>query len=447
MLTPDEAQRLIEKDPKNKDVLFPYLNGDDLNNSPDQSPSRWVINFFDWTEEKAQHYPDCFDIVERLVKPQRIKMKGDRGAKYWWQFLRVRNELYRTIGPLERVLVITRVSKYVNIVYVPSKIVFMDKVVVLAFQNDKYLTLLQSSIYDYWAWKYSSTLGGGTINFSPNDCFETFTFPHSITTETNAILDQIGETYHEHRRQLMHSLQIGLTKTYNLFHKKELSINDIEKVSKQPTPVCEKGHKDILKLRELHVEMDNAVLYAYGWTDLKLTHDFYEVDYLPENDRIRYTISPEARKEVLKRLLLLNHEIYNQEVAQGLHDKKNKTQKIKVIETVREQTQLFETEHKPEQPVTEILKVAEDKKPYQPTNPSITSTKTSPNKNDKVPTDPNTWLRLSNWVKDEMKIYTGWADFALEISSTLKKGSKPTDKQKSKMKQCWGQAMKRGFDK
>ena len=36
----------------------------------------------------------------------------------------------------------------------------------------------------------------------------------------------------------------------------------------------------------------------------------YEVDYLPENDRIRYTISPNAKKEVLKRLLKLNHKIH-----------------------------------------------------------------------------------------------------------------------------------------
>ena len=51
-------------------------------------------------------------------------------------------------------------------------------------------------------------------------------------------------------------------------------------------------------------------------------HDFYDVDYLPENDRIRYTIHPDARKEILKRLLLLNHEIYAKEVEQGLHKKK-----------------------------------------------------------------------------------------------------------------------------
>jgi hypothetical protein len=53
---------------------------------------------------------------------------------------------------------------------------------------------------------------------------------------------------------------------------------------------------------------------------------FFEVDYLQENDRARYTISPDARKEVLKRLLKLNHEIHEQEVNAGLHVK-GKTKK------------------------------------------------------------------------------------------------------------------------
>ena len=67
--------------------------------------------------------------------------------------------------------------------------------------------------------------------------------------------------------------------------------------------------------------MDQVVLNAYGWEDVDLSHNFYEVDYLPENDRVRYTISPDARKEVLKRLLELNHDIHEQELKAGLHSK------------------------------------------------------------------------------------------------------------------------------
>lgn len=72
--------------------------------------------------------------------------------------------------------------------------------------------------------------------------------------------------------------------------------------------------------------MDETVLNAYGWEDIELSHDFYEVDYLSENDRVRYTISSDAGKEVLKRLLKLNHEIHKQEVKAGLHAK-GKTKK------------------------------------------------------------------------------------------------------------------------
>jgi len=32
--------------------------------------------------------------------------------------------------------------------------------------------------------------------------------------------------------------------------------------------------------------MDETVLKAYGWTDINLAHDFYEVVYLAENDRV-----------------------------------------------------------------------------------------------------------------------------------------------------------------
>lgn len=46
----------------------------------------------------------------------------------------------------------------------------------------------------------------------------------------------------------------------------------------------------------------------YVWQNCKLDHDFYEVETLPENDRLRYTISPAARKEILRRRLALNHE-------------------------------------------------------------------------------------------------------------------------------------------
>jgi hypothetical protein len=115
VLTPEEAQALIAKDPRNKDVLFPYLNGEDLNSRPDQSPSRWVINFFDWPIEKAMQYPDCFRIVEEKVKPERMKYEPKNAwnkavKQYWWRYGAWRVELAKAIAGLDRVLVRSRVA-------------------------------------------------------------------------------------------------------------------------------------------------------------------------------------------------------------------------------------------------------------------------------------------------------------------------------------------------
>ena len=72
-MEPDSALAMLERNPRNKEVLFPYLNGQDLNSRVDCSASRWVINFHDWNESKARTYPDLFEHVERLVKPEREK--------------------------------------------------------------------------------------------------------------------------------------------------------------------------------------------------------------------------------------------------------------------------------------------------------------------------------------------------------------------------------------
>jgi hypothetical protein len=110
----------------------------------------------------------------------------------------------------------------------------------------------------------------------------------------------------------MLSLWLGLTDIYNLFHARDLSPVKVAKVSKKPdgdaAGTAERGYQGLLELRRLHRELDLAIRDAYGWQDLDLGHDFHEVDTLSENDRVRYTISPAVRKEVLRRLLALNHE-------------------------------------------------------------------------------------------------------------------------------------------
>jgi hypothetical protein len=300
VLEPGEAQRLIGKDARNKDVLFPYLNGEDLNSRPDQSPSRWVINFFDWPIEKAMQYPDCFRIVEEKVKPERMRNNRKVYRERWWQYAEKRPELSRTIAGAKRVLVTAEVSKHINFAFRPPSEVFSHMLIVFPLSSFTEFALVQSTLHETWCRDKGSTLET-RFRYTPSDCFETFPFPSMLTG-----LDAVGERYHEHRRQIMLARQEGLTKTYNRFHDQE------------------EASADIQKLRQLHVGMDQAVAAAYGWTGLDLGHGFHHT-----KQGLRYTISEPARREILARLLTLNHERYAEEVRQGLHEKKPKASRGK----------------------------------------------------------------------------------------------------------------------
>lgn len=345
VLNIDDAKKILNKNEKNKAVLFPFINGDDLNNSPDQSPGRWVINFFDWDENTAKQYPDCFDIVEKLVKPERQRWALDKNGneiigeyalrkplpEKWWIYSDKRPALYNAIKSLQRVQVIVRISKYLSTTFIPKDSVYNDKCIVLADDSVFLYTIIQGSFFNEWSWKYGTTLGTGTLVFTPGTTFETFPFLKNINKFK---IESIGSAYYEHRKQLMLGMQLGLTKTYNLFHSNAITAQAVNEKDRQVAALLKHLEKTlntisfneaiqgILKLRELHVQMDEALLEAYDWSDIQLRHDFYEVDYLPENDRIRFTIHPEARKEILKRLLALNHKIYEEELREGKHSLK-----------------------------------------------------------------------------------------------------------------------------
>lgn len=324
ILTTDEAQAMIDADAKNADVLFPYINGADLTTDPAQAPSRWVINFWDWPETKAKTYTLPYKWLEEKVKAERLANKDKGAREKWWLFLRARSELYHAIGrgtafeqhpkdwsegegPLKEVLASALVGKYFNPSVVPNRAVFGHKCAIFASPNPYAIfALFNSSPVSAWVWQQSSRMKLD-LNFSPSDAVETFPFPPS---DVLASFDKLGREYSQDRREVMADATnpIGLTKLYNRFHDADDAELRIE------------------RLREQHLEIDAAVMRAYGWDDIDLGHGYYKQANLAENDRVRFTISDAARSEVLRRFAELNRKRYEEEVAQGLHsDGKTRT--------------------------------------------------------------------------------------------------------------------------
>jgi hypothetical protein len=308
VLTSDEAKRMLDADSKNSEVVFPYLNGEDLNSEPDQRPSRWVINFWDWPEERAQLYRLPWQRVEGHVKPQRAKNSRRERRERWWQFGEKTPALYHAIGrghqferhpkdwdpdhKLRKVLTCSLVSKYLGFAAVDARWVYAHKLAVFATDSMSAFALLASSINDAWARKNSSSLET-RLNYSPSDAFETL----PLCNLSDPSLKEIGASYETERRNLSQSLGVGFTDLYNRFH------------------AATDQASEFMALRELHREVDLAVARAYGWTDLDLGHDFHSLSFLPENDRVRFTISESARLEVLRRLGELNRQRYEEEQA------------------------------------------------------------------------------------------------------------------------------------
>jgi hypothetical protein len=349
------AKEFLKEFPEISSNILPYVNGDELNSGPSITDDYYAIDFSDKSIGDIIEYSRVFTHLKNYVLPQRVKIVEDkikkgqelgvhdnRAKDEWWRYLWPRPEMRNALKSTNTVITVALTTKYLNFQLIDKNRVFSHAVGVIAIGNYGVFAILNSIFHEEWSRKYSSSLES-RLRYTPSICYETFPFAENLTITYQKQLETIGESYHEHRRQLMLGMQLGLTKTYNLFHSNAITaqvVNDKDKqvttlqkhLEKTPNTISfNEAIQGILKLRELHVQMDEAVLDAYGWNDIALRHDFYEVDYLPENDRIRFTIHPDARKEVLKRLLELNHKIHEEEVKAGLWEKKKTSTKKSTI--------------------------------------------------------------------------------------------------------------------
>ncbi|MFO7302625.1 MAG: restriction endonuclease, partial [Acidobacteriota bacterium] len=298
----------------------------DLNSRPDQSPSRWVINFRDWPLDRsaegsweradedrrtewrrsgrvpkdypgpvAADYPDCLEVVRTKVKPERDRNPRKQRRERWWQYAERAPELYATIAGLERVLVTAQTSNKWAPAFQATDIVYSHTVVVFPISEWWHYVIMQSALHEHWRLEYGASLKQDA-RYTPSDCYDTFPFPLPIPLE----IGELGDRYHSARATLTRCREEGLTRLYTQFH---------DASSRKP---------DIGALRDLHVQLDLSAVRAYGWTDIELNHGFHQT-----KQGIRFTISPAARQEVLDRLLELNHQRYREEVEQGLHDEAN----------------------------------------------------------------------------------------------------------------------------
>ena len=302
-LSTQERREIVQRDASCELLMNEYVGGEELTTSPTQEPSRWVINFGKMPLPEAEAYVPLISIVRERVKPGREATRletgpGGHGKKYWWQYISRCDPLYAAIRSLRRCLVVSQVSKHLAFAWQPTTRVFGHTTYVVCSKASSTFAALQSRVHESWARLLSSTFGTG-LRYTPSDCFEPFPFPKPDPRTVIPELEAIGEKLYQARAKYMVDTDHGLTKTYN-------AIKD---------PSCTDPR--ILQLRELHEEMDRAVLDAYGWTDVAVP------PYCPMSDADREGIQA-FEDEVIDRLYVLNAERAREEELLGKGEKKPK---------------------------------------------------------------------------------------------------------------------------
>jgi len=306
------ASRMLSEDPRNADVLFPYLSGDDINSRPEQKASRWVINFWDWPEERARNYKDPFAIVEAQVKRERLSNNRKTYRDYWWHFAEKRPAFYHAIGrshcfekpaeeqsrPLLRsIFGRSLTSKHDYVARLPNEVIFDQTIVCFASEEPWLFALLNSVIHSSWRQNQGGTLetrGRYKIKL----VFESLPLP----SQGRDSLSELGGPFEDCRMAVMKKCRAGMTEVYNQFHDpRDCSV-------------------EVRDLRAMQVQLDKAAIKVYGWEDIELHHDFYQASYLADNERTRFTVSENARIEILDRLSSLNQGVYERDLGSGALD-------------------------------------------------------------------------------------------------------------------------------
>ncbi len=263
------AQLLSRREAPYADVVRPYVIGEDVAQRPDQSPSRWAIDFAGLPLEHAAKYPAALDIVRREVKPKR-DINQDRGFREkWWQFGRPRGEMRAALAPLTRFVTAVRVGKRLTLAWQDAQVCPSDLTIVFAFDDDYSMGILLSRAHDAWAWAQSSTLKGD-LRYTPTSVFATFPWPAPTKAQRQAVATASSALY-ARRSALCLDHRMGLTKLYNLMD--------------------EGGFQD---LKALHRELDEAVAAAYGWPaaiaqdDAELVERLRDLNHRITDGRVPY---------------------------------------------------------------------------------------------------------------------------------------------------------------
>ena len=267
-----------------------YMGGSSLTSKFEES---FVLDLFGLTSQTVeQNLPEIYQWLHTNVRPKRLQNKRKTRRENWWLFNENVPKLRSMLAGLQRYIGTTETAKHRIFSFIDGDVLPDHMVISIATNDPIYLSILSSRIHVTWA-----LANGGTLEDRPRynktRCFETFPFPALEEGPLKDRLSDLGERLDAHRKR-QQALHPGLTLTgiYNVLEKLRAG----EALNAKEKQIHDDGL--VTLLRQIHDEIDSAVLEAYGWSDLLTI--WAGLPYEPCREAFE--------EEILTRLVALNHE-------------------------------------------------------------------------------------------------------------------------------------------
>lgn len=267
----EPSDPLISSEPSS---MKPLRNGRDLTDRP---RGVFAIDFFGLTQEQARAtFPGAYQRVLEGVKPERDQSQRPSYREKWWLFAEARPDMRNALKGLPRYIVTSMTAKHRCFQFLAGDILPDQGLIAVASNDPFHLGVLSSRSHVAWALAAGGRLGvGNDPRYNNSRCFETFPFPDEdkgLTPELRQRIAQLAEQIDAHRKR-QQAAHAGLTLTgmYNVLE----ALREGRALTAKEKTIHEQGLVGVL--RELHDELDDAVLQAYGLapgqgTDALLTH-------------------------------------------------------------------------------------------------------------------------------------------------------------------------------
>ena len=287
----------MESNPLAKKHLRRYVGGSSLTSRFEES---YVIDLFGLSEKEIQEeLPEIYQWVYTRIREKRLTNKRKTRRDNWWLFNESVPKLRRMLQGLPRFIATTETPKHRFFSFIDGEILPDHMVISFASQDAFHLGVLSSVAHVRWCLANGGSLGSyiGNIRYNKTRCFETFPFPALEEGELKQRIRDLGERLDAHRkRQQAQHPDLTLTGIYNVLEKLRAG----EALNAKDRETHDKGLISVLK--QIHDDLDAAVLEAYGWTDIALATA--PADLLAHGGQ-----DAEALEQViLTRLVALNHE-------------------------------------------------------------------------------------------------------------------------------------------